>query len=301
MNTITVVGSINQDTTLYVQAMPKPGETIRINKMVVSGGGKGANQAIAAQRLGAKTAFIGAVGADHAGEEMLALLRKESIDVAGVAVLAQETTGQAFISVDAHGENSIMINAGANTKFDAAHVRKYRHAIKNSDFVIVEFESPVADSVAAFEIAHKAGVKTILNPAPALKEIPTELLALTDLIVPNETETEILTGIKVTDEKSMTQAAAKLISFGVGAVVITLGSRGVYYHVGNQSGLIPALKVKAVDTTAAGDTFIGAVASVLRPDFANITEALAYGNRASALTVQKLGAQNAIPFKPDLD
>lgn len=300
MNKVTIVGSINLDTTLYLQRVPEPGETIRIQKLITSGGGKGANQAIAAQRLGAKVAFIGAVGTDDVGQQMLNLLRAAAINVDGIAQLADHTTGQAFITVDEQGENRIMINAGANTAFTPEQVRQSQPLITTSDFLIAQFETELKSTLEAFSLAKKAGVKTILNPAPAIASIPPELLALTDIIVPNETEAEILTGVHVHDEKSAQLAATKLADSGVSIVVITLGKAGVYYQTASQQGLIPALRVKAIDTTAAGDTFIGALASVLQPDFSNLTEALLFGNQASAITVQRLGAQDAIPFKDEI-
>ena len=178
-------------------------------------------------------------------------------------------TGQAYIVVDEKGENSIMIHAGANGKITPEHVVKHADLIKESDFVIAQFESDLASTIKAFEVAHQAGVKTILNPAPAMRTVPEELLKTTDVIAPNETETEILTGIKVVDD--------------------------------GQSGIVPAFKVNAVDTTAAGDTFIGALSTVLKPDFSNLVEAITYGNKASSLTVQRFGAQPSIPYKHELN
>ena len=152
----------------------------------------------------------------------------------------------------------------------------------------------------AFKIAKKTGVKTILNPAPALEQVPEELLNVTDMIVPNETETEILTGIKITDEASMRKAAEALHQLGIEAVIITVGSKGAFYDVNGRSGIVPAFKVKAVDTTAAGDTFIGALSSILEKDFSNLEEAIRYGNKASSLTVQRFGAQPSIPYQHEL-
>ncbi|MDB8867380.1 PfkB family carbohydrate kinase, partial [Pediococcus acidilactici] len=153
----------------------------------------------------------------------------------------------------------------------------------------------------AFEIAHEAGVKTILNPAPAIEKVPDDLLAVTDMIIPNETETEILTGIEVTDEASMVKAAKALHDQGIKAVLITIGSKGTFYSVNGETGIVPAFKVKAVDTTSAGDTFIGAMGTVLNPDFSNLKDAILYGNKASSLTVQRFGAQPSIPYKKELN
>ncbi|MEG0284409.1 MAG: ribokinase [Vagococcus sp.] len=300
MNTITVIGSINLDTTLRVKEMPKPGETLHAKEHFTAGGGKGANQAVAAKRSGADTYFIGAVGNDGAGMMMNELLTHEEIDITGVSTLDNQSTGQAFITVDDSGENSIMIFSGANNSFTPEQVKKSSETIIKSDFLISQFESAMDSTVVAFNIARDNQVKTILNPAPAISEMPKDLLSVTDMIIPNETETEILTGIKVTDEASLKEAAKALHELGIEAVIITIGSKGAFYDVNGKSGIIPAFKVKAVDTTAAGDTFIGALSSVLKPDFSNIEEAITYGNKASSLTVQRFGAQPSIPYKNEL-
>lgn len=301
MNTITVVGSINLDRTIRVKQMPKPGETMHTKEIFSAGGGKGANQAVAAKRSEADTYFIGAVGTDEAGQVMTDLMSQEGIDLTGVATLENEATGQAYIIVDDNGENSIMIHSGANNEFKPADVEKHTEIIQKSDFVIAQFESAIESTIAAFKIARKAGVKTILNPAPALENVPKELLEVTDMIIPNETETEILTGITVTDEESLKAAAEKLHHLGIEAVIITVGSKGAFYDINGKSGIVPAFKVKAVDTTAAGDTFIGAMSSILTKDFSNLEEAITYGNKASSLTVQRFGAQPSIPYKRELN
>ena len=286
MNAVTIIGSINLDTTLRVKEMPKPGETIHAIEHFTAGGGKGANQAVAAKRSGAETYFIGAVGNDGAGAMMTDLMSQDEINLTGVTTLEKTATGQAFIMVDNAGENSIMIYAGANNAFTPKQVQEHQEIIEKSDFVIAQFESAIDSTIAAFKIAKKAGVKTILN--------------VTDMIVPNETETEILTGIKITDEASMRKAAEALHQLGIEAVIITVGSKGAFYDVNGRSGIVPAFKVKAVDTTAAGDTFIGALSSILEKDFSNLEEAIRYGNKASSLTVQRFGAQPSIPYQHEL-
>ncbi|MDT2612915.1 ribokinase [Enterococcus dongliensis] len=301
MNTITVIGSINLDRTIRVKQMPKPGETMHTKEIFSAGGGKGANQAVAAKRSEAATNFIGAVGNDAAGEMMRGLLSDEGIELAGVQTLEKQATGQAYIIVDDQGENSIMIHSGANNVFTPQQVQEQANMIKASDFIIAQFESTLESTVEAFKIARSAGVKTILNPAPALENVPEELLKVTDMIIPNETETEILTGIEVTDEDSLKAAADHLHQLGIEAVIITIGSKGAYYDVQGRNGIIPAFKVDAVDTTAAGDTFIGAMSSVLMKDFSNLEQAIKYGNKASSVTVQRFGAQPSIPYKNELN
>lgn len=301
INKITVIGSINLDTTLRLDHIPKPGETIHASEHFTAGGGKGANQAVAAKRAGAQTAFIGAVGNDAAGNMMLDLLAQEKIDITAVSILDHQSTGQAFITVDNHGENSIMIHSGANNGFTAEDVKKHAMTIKKSNFIIAQFESAIESTIEAFTIARQNGVKTILNPAPALENVPKDLLAVTDMIIPNEIETEMMTGVKVTNDVSLKQAADYLHQLGIEAVIITLGSKGAFYDVNGESGIIPAYKVKAVDTTAAGDTFIGALASLLKKDYSNLVEAIQYGNKASSITVQRFGAQPSIPFQHEIN
>ncbi|MBX8935719.1 ribokinase [Enterococcus gilvus] len=301
MNTITVIGSINLDRTIRVKQMPKPGETMHTKEIFSAGGGKGANQAVAAKRSEAATNFIGAIGNDEAGEMMRELLSEEGIELSGVQTLEKQATGQAYIIVDDQGENSIMIHSGANNAFTPEQVKAHADVIKASDFVVAQFESTLESTIEAFSIAREAGVKTILNPAPALEQVPEELLKVTDMIIPNETETEILTGIKVTDEASLKAAADHLHQLGIEAVIITIGSKGAFYDVQGRNGIVPAFKVNAVDTTAAGDTFIGAMSSVLEKDFSNLEEAIKYGNKASSVTVQRFGAQPSIPYKNELN
>lgn len=300
MNTVTVIGSINLDRTIRVKNMPKPGETIHTKEIFSAGGGKGANQAVAAQRSGAKTHFIGAVGDDDAGKTMLDLLTQEKINLAGITKMTKQSTGQAYVTVDDAGENQIVIHGGANMAFTPDDVAAHRDIIEASDFVVAQFESAVDSTVEAFKIAQAAGVKTILNPAPAMEKVPAELLAVTDMIVPNETETETLTGIAITDEASMMKASAALHELGISAVIITIGSKGAFYDINGRHGVIPAFKVEAVDTTSAGDTFIGAMSSVLDKDFSNLEDAIRYGNRASSIAVQRFGAQPSIPYKNEI-
>lgn len=300
MNKVTVIGSINLDTNLRVKKMPRPGETVHATDHYSAAGGKGANQAVAAARAGSDVSFIGGVGDDAAGKEMLNLLKSENINTSGIITATKESTGQAFITVDDSGQNSITIYAGANYAFGADEVLQNQGLIKNADFLIAQFETPLAATIKGFEIAHEAGVRTILNPAPGMDQIPVELLKLTDIITPNETEAETITSVKVIDEKAAQKAAVNLREQGVGTVIITIGDKGAFYSYQSKNELIPAFKVKAVDTTAAGDTFIGAMASVLQTDLSNLKDAILFANKASSLTVQKYGAQPSIPYKKDI-
>lgn len=295
-NHVVVIGSINVDAILHIQRLPQPGETIQMDAFSKAAGGKGANQAVAAARSGAKTSFIGRVGDDANAAFMRGELVKNQIDTQYVATTADTETGQAYILLQASGQNSIIIQNGANFELTPADVQRAIGLIQAADFVVAELETPVAATAEAFKIAKAAGKVTILNPAPAQKELPEALLKNVDLIAPNETESELITGIPVTDEASMRQSAEYYHQLGIRGVVITLGSKGSFISLDGQATLVPAFKVKAVDTTAAGDTFIGALVSNLQPDLGNIVDAATYASMASSFTVQKLGAFPSIPM-----
>lgn len=296
MNKVTVVGSLNVDTTMKIKRMPLPGETISTLGKSSAAGGKGANQAVSAARSGAQTFFVGEVGKDSGGEMMLNDLRENGIDVSGIRENAQVGTGSAAILLDEHGQNSILVYGGANQQLSVDDVNAAKKQIMEADFVVAQFETPQAATLRAFELAKENGVTTILNPAPAQKIDPA-VLKLTDLIIPNETESQALTGIIITDETSMLMSAAKFAHMGVRNLIITVGAKGAFYCTQDGYNFIPAFKVNAVDTTAAGDTFIGALASQLKPDMSNIEKALVYAQRASSLAVQKMGALPSIPTK----
>lgn len=296
MNKVTVVGSLNVDTTMKIKRMPLPGETISTLGKSSAAGGKGANQAVSAARSGAQTFFVGEVGKDSGGEMMLNDLRENGIDVSCIRENAQVGTGSAAILLDEHGQNSILVYGGANQQLSVDDVNAAKKQIMEADFVVAQFETPQAATLRAFELAKENGVTTILNPAPAQKIDPA-VLKLTDLIIPNETESQALTGIIITDETSMLMSAAKFAQMGVRNLIITVGAKGAFYCTQDGYNFIPAFKVNAVDTTAAGDTFIGALASQLKPDMSNIEKALVYAQRASSLAVQKMGALPSIPTK----
>lgn len=299
-NKVVVLGSLNVDRILQMDRVPEPVETLALNNQDMAGGGKGANQAIAAARSGAQTSFIGRVGADENGKFMLQQLVNSGVTTDLVAVDEDAGTGQAFVMVEKSGENRILIYGGANAQLSATDVKKAQTQIAAADLMVAQLETPVETTQFAFQMAKELGVKTILNPAPAVAKLPAELLKNTDVITPNETEVEILTGIAVTDEAAMLKAAQRLHDLGVATVIITLGSKGVFYDDGAQHGIVPAFKVQAVDTTAAGDTFLGALSSELNPDLSNLKTAIEYGNKASSLAVQKMGAQPSIPTRKDI-
>lgn len=299
-NKVTVLGSLNVDTILRIPRLSQPGETLKMDDIGVAGGGKGANQAISAARSKSHVTFIGGVGNDVQGEMMLKLLKEDGININNVAKL-NEGTGQAFILLQESGENSIVIYGGANQAIKTTVIQNAMNDIKDSDFLVAQFETPLEVTNEAFKLARELNVKTILNPAPAT-DILDELKKNIDLIIPNETEAELLTGIKVVDEDTCRQAADKLIDQGINNVIITLGKQGAYYKTKDcVCELVPAFKVKAIDTTAAGDTFIGALVSKLDTSFSNLREAIIYASKASSLAVQRLGAIPSIPYKDDVE
>ncbi|ORN40787.1 Ribokinase [Lentilactobacillus parabuchneri] len=299
-NKVVVLGSLNVDTTLHIDQMPKPGETISARSKTNSAGGKGANQAVAAARSGAITSFIGQVGDDGNGQFMIDALKNDRINTDHVAVDQAHGTGSAVILLDSQGQNSIMVYGGANQAMETGMLAKSESLIESADILISEFETPQEVTYEAFKLAKKHGVTTILNPAPASKIID-GLLEVTDLIVPNETESATLTGIEVNDTASMDADADKFAQMGIAHLIITVGDRGAYYHTPSDSGFVPAFKVQAKDTTAAGDTFIGAFSSKVNQDLSNIEEALVYAQQASSITVQRLGALPSIPTAAEIE
>lgn len=299
MSNVGVLGSINVDTTLHVDRIPQPGETIHVQSKSSAGGGKGANQAVSAIRNGAKVKFIGSVGKDADGVMMRDLLKAEGIDVECVLDDEKNSTGTATILLDEEGQNSILVYPGSNDSIRKSDIDEMKEELETLDILIAQFETPKEATLEAFKIAKENEVITILNPAPA-SEIASELLAVTDVIAPNETEAEVLTGIKVESVEDMHKVASYFHEKGVSVVLITLGSRGVFLSSKDTEKIIPAFKVKPVDTTAAGDTFIGSMASKLKVDLSNIEEAIVYGQQASSIAVQKPGAIPSIPKEDEV-
>ena len=259
---LVVLGSINADHILNLDAFPTPGETVTGHHYQVAFGGKGANQAVAAGRSGADIAFIACTGDDDIGERIRRQLASDKIDVAPVRAVAGEATGVALIFVNAEGENVIGIHAGANAALSVSQVEAEKERIASAQALLMQLESPLESVIAAAKIAHHHHTTVVLNPAPA-RELPDELLALVDIITPNETEAEKLTGIRVESDEDAAKAANVLHAKGIGTVMITLGSRGVWLSAEGESRRIPGFRVQAIDTIAAGDTFNGALVTAL--------------------------------------
>lgn len=279
-NKVVILGSTNVDQFLTVERYAQPGETLHVEEAQKAfGGGKGANQAIATARMQADTTFITKIGTDGVADFILEDFKVAHIDTSYIIKTAEAKTGQAFITVNAEGQNTIYVYGGANMTMTPEDVINAKDAIINADFVVAQLEVPIPAIISAFEIAKAHGVTTVLNPAPA-KALPNELLSLIDIIVPNETEAELLSGIKVTNEQSMKDNANYFLSIGIKTVLITLGKQGTYFATKNQSQHIEAYKVNAIDTTAAGDTFIGAFVSRLNKSQDNLADAIDFGNKA---------------------
>jgi ribokinase len=299
MNRLVVLGSVNADHVLRVPHFPRPGETLTGHSYQVVPGGKGANQAVAAARLGAPVAFIARIGDDAIGQQMRQGFAQDGIDVSAVELDEQFPTGIAIIYVSDEGENSIGISAEANGALSPAMVKRHETLIADAHTLLLQLEVPLESVFEAARLAHAHGTRVVLNPAPA-QPLSNELLALVDLITPNQTEAELLTGVKVTDEASAAQAAARFHQMGISDVMITLGSQGVYCSNARQQQLIPGFRVEAVDTTAAGDTFNGALlaAELAGADF---KAAVRFAHGAAALSVTKFGAQSSIPSKQEVE
>ncbi len=291
---ILVIGSSNTDMTIRAEHLPVPGETILGGEFVMGRGGKGANQAVAASRLGGKVTFVCKVGRDLFGQESVDSYRKEAIDTEHI-LFSEKPSGVALIMVAEDGENCISVASGANDDFSVEDVESLRGLICASDYLILQLEIPVASVLLAAEIAHEAGVCVILNPAPAV-QLPEEIFHNIDLITPNRTELALLTGVAGDDRT----AAAKLAAMGVPSVVVTMGSEGCAVLENGEYTTIDACRVNAVDATAAGDTFCGALCVALA-EGRSLLEAARFATRASALTVQRRGAQDSIPRRAEID
>lgn len=298
MNRVCVLGSINMDLVLNVKRMPKVGETIFGQNLSNAGGGKGANQAVAARRTGAEVYMVGKIGKDSNGKLLKDYLVNDDINVDYVLEDENAPTGTAIITVDEEGNNSIIVIAGANMTINADEIDKTNKIIEQSEILISQFETPMDITTRAFKYAKEKGVITVLNPAPA-KKISEELLKSTDIIIPNETEAFELTGVKVEGLDSAKKASEEFLANGVKFVIITLGENGAAIISKEKSEIVKAHKVEAVDTTAAGDSFIGGLVTRLEKDnlnFDTIKNAVEFGNKVSSIVVQRKGAQQSIPF-----
>jgi len=279
--------------------LPRPGETLLGGQFLIAAGGKGANQAVGAARAGGNVTLLARVGRDVFGDQAIEGWRRDGINVRLVVRDRAAPSGVALIFVAADGENAIGVAGGANAKLAAADLKRAAGAIRAAAVVVLQLETPLATVQAAAAMAARAGVRVILNPAPA-RPLPDSLLKRVSILTPNETEAELLTGIAVRDTTTAAKAAARLRARGVRNVIITLGKRGAYLADVEGQRWVPGFKVKAVDTTAAGDVFNGALAVALaeaRP----LPEAVRFANAAAALSVTHEGAQPSAPTRPRIE
>ncbi len=291
MAEIIVVGSLNADLVVRSPRFPAPGETILGEDLATIAGGKGANQAVAAARLGAGVAMIGCVGADTFGATLIENLRQNHVDARHVLRDGSAATGTAIIVVDSNGENSIILSPGANARVSENDIEPATFA--DAKLLLLQLEIPMEAVLHAARLAQGKRVRVILNPAPA-REIPDELLKMADYILPNETELGLLTGMKTTDKSSLEAAGRVLLARGAGNVIVTLGAKGALIMGKHSKHYVPAYKVKPVDTTGAGDAFIGGMAfALLRRK--SLKDAVKYGCACGALAATKFGAQPSLP------
>jgi ribokinase len=296
---LVVLGSINADHILNIEHFPQPGETVIGKQYKVAFGGKGANQAVAAGRSGADIAFIACVGADDIGERIRKQLATDRIDTQPIEAITDSTTGVALIFVNGEGENVIGIDAGANAAVTPDYLARYQQKVVDADALLMQLESPLETVIAAAHLAKQHQTQVILNPAPA-RELPDELLAMIDMITPNETEAHRLTGIAVNNDDDAARAAQALHDKGIATVIITLGSRGVWLSENGRGKLVPGFKVKAVDTIAAGDTFNGALVTALL-EGKMMADAVRFAHAAAAIAVTRPGAQPSVPWREEID
>jgi ribokinase len=296
---ICVVGSTNVDLTFRTGRLPRPGETIAGAGFQLGGGGKGANQAVMAARLGARVAMVSRVGSDVFGEQALRSYQQEGIDTTHVVVDAARPTGTAAILVDDEARNCIVVVPGANGGLTPQDVRAAAPVIQGADLLLCQMEVPLVTTLEAFRLARAAGVRTVLNPAPAMP-LPEELLRLTSLCVPNETEAEILTSQTVTGPAQAEAAARILAAWSVPAVIVTLGERGALLLEGDAVLHLPAVPVAALDPTGAGDAFIGSLA-VFWAGGLSLRDAARRAGTVAALSVTRPGAQTAFPTAEEVD
>jgi ribokinase len=295
---VVVVGSCNMDLVLRVARLPQPGETLAGHDFQCVPGGKGANQAVAAARLGAQVSLVGCVGTDSFGDTLASAFAADGIDITHLHRRGA-ATGIACVTVSDDGLNTIVLAAGANGALEVQDVECAEALIAQASVLLCQLEVPLQVVVAAIEIAARHGTRVVLNPAPAVPLDPA-LLSRVDYLVPNETEAGLLAGTSVSDLATAAAAAQALLARGPAQVLVTLGADGVWLATAEGGRHLPAPRVEAVDSTAAGDTFIGGLAACMA-DGGDLQAAILFGQRAAALSVTRLGAQTSIPSRQEVD
>ncbi|MDI1330155.1 MULTISPECIES: ribokinase [Pseudomonas] len=295
---VVVIGSLNMDLVTRAPRLPRGGETLIGQSFATVSGGKGANQAVAAARLGAQVSMVGCVGSDAYGEELRGALMVEQIDCQAVSTV-EGSSGVALIVVDDNSQNAIVIVAGANGALTPQVIDRFDAVLQAADVIICQLEVPDATVGHALKRGRELGKIVILNPAPASRPLPADWYASIDYLIPNESEASALSGLPVDSLASAETAATRLIALGAGKVIITLGAQGSMFANGTGFEHFPAPTVKAVDTTAAGDTFVGGFAAALASGKTE-AEAIRFGQVAAALSVTRAGAQPSIPTLSDV-
>lgn len=296
-NKIIVIGSINLDMVVFAQRLPQHGETIIGENMQIFPGGKGANQAIAAARLGGSVQLIGNIGNDSSGKTLLQNLASNKVDTSKIQKV-NAPTGTALITVDADGQNTIVVIPGANATLTKKDIDGLKNVIKNASILILQLEIPLEIVIHAIDIADQYGITIILNPAPATS-IPTATLSKVTYLIPNESELALLSGLPTNSDEEIQNAANKMFSLGCKQIILTRGKHGAFFLSPQHKIFAPSFEVPVVDTTAAGDAFIGAFAAALVYGH-NLQTALLRANTAGALTVTKAGAQSSLPTLEEL-
>lgn len=297
-NGVLVIGSANMDFVVKAVHFPRPGETLFGRTFSMFPGGKGANQAVASAKVGARTYFIGKMGKDIFRDTLMTSMRHDGVELGHVKVDAKASTGIALITVDLSGQNEIVVISGSNMHLLPGDLDREKSVFSKVRTVLLQLEVPLPTVLRAARLAKRSGALVILNPAPAQK-LPPALLRRTDILTPNETEAEILTGVRVRDIPSAGRAARKLLKAGVGRVIVTLGSRGCLLVTENELRRFPALHVRPVDTTGAGDAFNGALACALAGG-KTLNEAILFANSVAAFSVTRMGAQSSMPGLKEL-
>lgn len=296
---IVVIGSTNTDMVIKAHHLPTPGETILGGDFFMNPGGKGANQVVAVTRLGGNATFIAKIGKDIFGRQAIDILKKEGINTEYVFEDEEKPSGVALITVDEQAENCIVVAPGANATLDRKDIDRAICEIEKADWILMQLETPIDTVKYVAEIAARKNIKVILNPAPA-SSLPLDLLSRLYMITPNATEAGIIAGIEVTDIASAKNAARIIHQKGVNTVIITLGSVGALIYENERFEVVDSVKVLAVDTTAAGDTFNGALVVALS-EGRSVLDAVRFATRAASISVTKLGAQSSIPFRIEIE
>lgn len=297
-STILVIGSANMDLVVSTPRFPQPGETVFGSKFGMHPGGKGANQAVAAAKLGGDVHFFGKMGNDLFRDKLCAGMQKDGVQLDHLLIDPDESTGMALITVEGSGQNEIVVVSGSNMNLSPTDIAGNRAVFSGAKIVLLQLEIPLDTVIQAARLAKEHGALVILNPAPA-RELPQQLLSLVDYLTPNETEAELLTGQAVHDQASAQAAAKKLLATSVKNVIVTMGEKGALLVSQAKAELFPPKKVQVVDTTAAGDAFNGALAFSLASD-KNLEEAIRFANSVAAYSVTKMGAQSSMPTMEEL-